>query len=229
MTSVSRRKFLEAGTAGLLGTAGLVSIVSSQQTQVSLPPAQTGGHEGHSGLSMPGVTGDVDHAANGFNPTDLLTDFDYGKVSTLPNGQTLREYRHHRSRQDDRDRPRHSSSRPGRTTGASPARRSAPPKAIASASTSSTAPPTRTRCTFTAFTRATMDGVYEAGADRAARFTYEFDAEPFGLHLYHCHVAPLAKHIAKGLYGAFIIDPKAGRPQGRSRVRDGDERLRHRL
>ncbi len=40
---------------------------------------------------------------------------------------------------------------------------------------------------------------------------YEFDAEPFGLHLYHCHVRPLAEHIAKGLYGAFIVDPKGGR------------------
>ena len=43
-------------------------------------------------------------------------------------------------------------------------------------------------------------------------FTYEFDAEPFGLHLYHCHTGPLADHIHKGLYGAFIIDPKKGRP-----------------
>jgi FtsP/CotA-like multicopper oxidase with cupredoxin domain len=44
------------------------------------------------------------------------------------------------------------------------------------------------------------------------RFTYEFDAEPFGLHLYHCHAVPLKRHIHKGLYGAFIIDPKGGRP-----------------
>ena len=29
---------------------------------------------------------------NGFNPSDILTDFDYGEVSTLENGQTLREY-----------------------------------------------------------------------------------------------------------------------------------------
>ena len=42
--------------------------------------------------------------------------------------------------------------------------------------------------------------------------TYEFDATPFGLHLYHCHTMPLAEHIAKGLYGAFMIDPKQGRP-----------------
>ena len=44
-------------------------------------------------------------------------------------------------------------------------------------------------------------------------FTYEFDAVPFGLHLYHCHASPLAAHIAKGLYGAFIIDPKEPRPR----------------
>ena len=43
--------------------------------------------------------------------------------------------------------------------------------------------------------------------------TYEFDAEPFGLHLYHCHVNPLAEHIARGMYGAFIVDPKEGRPE----------------
>ena len=27
------------------------------------------------------------------------------------------------------------------------------------------------------------------------------------MHLYHCHSTPLKKHIHKGLYGAFIIDP----------------------
>jgi FtsP/CotA-like multicopper oxidase with cupredoxin domain len=43
-------------------------------------------------------------------------------------------------------------------------------------------------------------------------FTYEFDAEPFGLHLYHCHTVPLKRHIHKGLYGVFIVDPKDDRP-----------------
>jgi manganese oxidase len=42
-------------------------------------------------------------------------------------------------------------------------------------------------------------------------FLYEFDAEPAGLHLYHCHAVPLKRHIHKGLYGAFIIDPAGGR------------------
>ena len=31
--------------------------------------------------------------------------------------------------------------------------------------------------------------------------------------MYHCHVRPLAEHIAKGLYGAFIVDPEGGREQ----------------
>jgi manganese oxidase len=42
-------------------------------------------------------------------------------------------------------------------------------------------------------------------------FVYEFDAEPAGMHLYHCHASPLKRHIHKGLYGVFIIDPKPGR------------------
>jgi FtsP/CotA-like multicopper oxidase with cupredoxin domain len=40
-------------------------------------------------------------------------------------------------------------------------------------------------------------------------FVYEFDADPFGLHLYHCHTVPLKRHIHKGLYGAFIVDPRS--------------------
>jgi FtsP/CotA-like multicopper oxidase with cupredoxin domain len=44
------------------------------------------------------------------------------------------------------------------------------------------------------------------------KFVYEFDAEPFGTHLYHCHAAPLKRHIHKGLYGVFIVDPKTPRP-----------------
>jgi FtsP/CotA-like multicopper oxidase with cupredoxin domain len=44
-------------------------------------------------------------------------------------------------------------------------------------------------------------------------FVYEFDAEPFGMHLYHCHAVPLKRHIHKGLYGVFIVDPKKPRPE----------------
>ena len=41
---------------------------------------------------------------------------------------------------------------------------------------------------------------------------YEFDAQPYGVHPYHCHIAPVTRHIGKGLYGLLIIDPQKGRP-----------------
>ena len=52
----------------------------------------------------------------------------------------------------------------------------------------------------------------------ATRFTYEFPARPYGMHLYHCHATPLKKHIHKGLYGAFIIDPPEPRPPAQELV-----------
>jgi FtsP/CotA-like multicopper oxidase with cupredoxin domain len=55
-----------------------------------------------------------------------------------------------------------------------------------------------------------MDGVFEI-VDPGETFTYEFPARPSGMHLYHCHSTPLKKHIHKGLYGAFIIDPATPR------------------
>ena len=53
---------------------------------------------------------------------------------------------------------------------------------------------------------ANMDGVFEI-VNPGSRLEYEFPARPYGMHLYHCHATPLKKHIHKGLYGAFIIDP----------------------
>ena len=55
-----------------------------------------------------------------------------------------------------------------------------------------------------------MDGVFEI-VPSGGEFTYEFEARPAALQLYHCHSSPLKKHIHKGLYGAFIIDPKEPR------------------
>jgi FtsP/CotA-like multicopper oxidase with cupredoxin domain len=57
---------------------------------------------------------------------------------------------------------------------------------------------------------ASMDGVPGVGAGEinpGEETIYEFDAFPFGCHLYHCHANPLKRHIHKGLYGAFVIDP----------------------
>ena len=59
-----------------------------------------------------------------------------------------------------------------------------------------------------------MDGaLHGQEVQPGGTFVYEFDADPFGLHLYHCHTVPLKRHIHKGLYGTFLIDPRGGRPQ----------------
>jgi manganese oxidase len=62
-----------------------------------------------------------------------------------------------------------------------------------------------------------MDGVFEV-VTPGNSFTYEFPARPYGMHLYHCHATPLKKHIHKGLYGAFIIDPPKPRPPAQELV-----------
>ena len=58
---------------------------------------------------------------------------------------------------------------------------------------------------------ANMDGVFEV-VPAGKSFTYEFIAEPFGVFPYHCHMMPLRKHIARGLYGTLIVDPGTPRP-----------------
>ena len=41
---------------------------------------------------------------------------------------------------------------------------------------------------------------------------YRFEAGPVGLHPYHCHVPPYARHMRKGMYGTMIVDPLEPRP-----------------
>ncbi len=62
---------------------------------------------------------------------------------------------------------------------------------------------------FHGFHSAEMDGSMPGQlVPPGGSFVYEFTAEPFGIHLYHCHAYPSSTHIAKGLYGAYIVDPK---------------------
>ncbi|MBZ8183120.1 multicopper oxidase domain-containing protein [Oscillatoria salina IIICB1] len=50
-----------------------------------------------------------------------------------------------------------------------------------------------------------MDGVEPIRHGKT--FVYEFEAKPYGVHPYHCHIAPVTRHISKGLYGLLIVDP----------------------
>ena len=52
---------------------------------------------------------------------------------------------------------------------------------------------------------------FERALEPGEEFVYEFDARPFGCHLYHCHALPLKRHMHKGMYGLFVIDPDPAR------------------
>ncbi len=205
---LTRREFIKSGALALLGVGGAATF-SQVGAKGRQAPLAHGGHE-----AMPGTVGEVNHEGNGFNPTDILTDFDYGEVSSLENGQTLREYRISAVNKIIEVAPgieypawTYNGRIPGPTI-----RCSEGDHIRITFANGGTHPHTMH---FHGIHTSEMDGVPGAGPgviEPGETFTYEFDAEPFGLHLYHCHAFPLARHIAKGLYGAFIIDPQGGRP-----------------
>jgi FtsP/CotA-like multicopper oxidase with cupredoxin domain len=174
-------------------------------------PAEHAGHDAAGGLGGPTFrTGrPIDHAANGFNPTDLLRDFDTGTTSVLPDGRTLREWKIYATDHEIEVAPgvrfpawTFNSRVPG------PMLRANAGDVLRVQFTNGSAHPHTMH--FHGIHPAEMDGVPGIGAGiiaPGARTTYTFDAEPFGLHLYHCHVGPLAEHIARGMYGTFLIDP----------------------
>ena len=43
-------------------------------------------------------------------------------------------------------------------------------------------------------------------------FTFRFKAGDPGVFMYHCGTKPVLAHIANGMYGAIIVEPKAGLP-----------------
>ena len=51
-----------------------------------------------------------------------------------------------------------------------------------------------------------------------ASFTFEWTARYPGVFMYHCGTPPVLMHIGDGMYGAIIVDPKAGRPKAREFV-----------
>lgn len=214
-SNVSRRKFIGLGlgaTAGVVG-ASLISQAARAQGSTDNPPGEDSGNV--NGMEM--LVGKVDHARNGFDPMRILVDWDYGKVSTLPSGQRLREYTISAGDQEVEIAPgiffpawTYNGRIPGPTI-----RCTEGDRIRINFANFGTHPHTMH---FHGFHSAEMDGVPGVGRGEinpGESFVYEFDADPFGCHLYHCHAAALKRHIHKGLYGAFIIDPKAGRTPAR--------------
>ncbi len=213
--TLSRRDFLKIGTVSTLGAAGLAALQQELQAsaQVQPQPAASGDHADmdHSLHGRNMTTGDVDTTSPGaFDPVKYLTNFNYGdRVSTLPNGQTLREWDIFAADKEIEVAPgiffpawTYNGQVPG------PTFRCAEGDHLRFNFLNASAHPHTIH----------FHGIHPPGMDGLApllnsgeRFTYEFDAKPFGLHLYHCHTPPLKRHIHKGLYGTFIIDPPGGR------------------
>jgi len=147
-----------------------------------------------------------------FDPMEYLREFNYGQVSKLPNGKTLREFTI--IAEDDKIME-------------------VSPGVFYNAWTfNGTVPGPTIRATegdivkinfinngskehtmhFHGIHPAEMDGVFEPVGGGGGQFVYEFEAGPVGVHPYHCHVMPLEEHIVHGLYGVFIVDPKESRP-----------------
>jgi FtsP/CotA-like multicopper oxidase with cupredoxin domain len=214
---LARRDFLRLG---LGGTASLASAAwMAQATQGNSEHAMLHGnnHVDHGQMLL---VGQVNHEANGFDPLQILVDWDYGKASALPTGQTLREYDIVAVDKEIEIAPGlffPAWTFDGRIPG--PTIRCTEGDRLRIRLTNAGSHPHTLH--FHGIHRAEMDGVSGVGPGEikpGESFTYEFDAEPFGCHLYHCHAQPLKRHIHKGLYGAFIVDPKVGRPPAREFV-----------
>jgi FtsP/CotA-like multicopper oxidase with cupredoxin domain len=228
VSRISRRRLLAAGAAGaalpvahqLVPHQGLHHALEGAEASTD---AEHGAHAVHGGGNLgptfrQGET--VDHAANGFNPTELLRDFDWGKTRRLASGRLLREWTLVAADKEIEVAPGvhyPAWTYNGRVPG--PTLRCREGELLRVRFVNASEHPHTIH--FHGLHPAEMDGVPGVGAgliEKGAETTYEFDARPFGIHLYHCHAGPLAEHIARGLYGAFIVDPKQGRP-------DADELL----
>ena len=211
---LSRRSVLGAG--GLALAAGVAGIARGQSDDgiahapvKTVPAGATARHHaGHGGML---TVGEVDPVRNGFDPTQILTDWDRGRVSTLPDGRKLRDF-------DIVAEDKEIEIAPGivfpawtfngRVPG--PTLRVTEGDRVRIRFVNAGSHPHSMH--FHGIHAARMDGVPGAGeAAPGESFVYEFDAFPFGCHLYHCHSVPLKRHIHKGLYGAFIVDPDPAR------------------
>ena len=166
---------------------------------------------GHSGFAGDNAT--VDPKVNGFDPSAILRDFDWGQTRRLGDGRTLRTWELVAYDKEIEIVPgvKYAAwTYNGRVPGPTLRAREGDLLRIHFVN-AGTHPHT---IHFHGIHPAEVDGTPGVGRGLiqvGEEFTYEFEARPFGLHLYHCHASPLAGHIAKGLYGAFIVDPPEGR------------------
>lgn len=208
----SRRGFLKTTITGLAGLVGWKTLArATQQTQVQPHgmPMPEHRYHGQSPSIDPNVFPKLD-------PMKFLTHFEYGTVSRLQTGQVVREYTLTAIDREIEVAPgvffpawTYNGSVPG------PTLRCAEGDLLRIRFRNEGSMPHTIH--FHGIHPANMDGVFEI-IDPRSEYLYEFVAKPFGLFLYHCHMVPIKKHIHKGLYGTFIVDPKTPRPRAREFV-----------
>jgi FtsP/CotA-like multicopper oxidase with cupredoxin domain len=216
---LDRRSVLYGGVA-LSGSAVATAALSGAGSSGAAPHAGHGpsaviapraapGHHGTHGNMI--TVGDVDGARNGFDPSAMLTEWDVGEVSILPDGRTLRSFAVTGIDKEIEIAPGiffPAWTYNGRVPG--PTLRVTEGDRVRIVFRNSGSHPHSMH--FHGIHSARMDGVLGAGViEPGGQFVYEFDAYPFGCHLYHCHALPLKRHMHKGMYGAFIIDPDPAR------------------
>ncbi len=150
------------------------------------------------------------------DPDNFLHEFNYGRVSTLPDGTTLREFTIFGEDVEVEVAPgvffnawTYNGTIPGPTI------RVTEGDLVRIMFINNSEHPHTMH--FHGIHQGDMDGVFEI-VGPGGRIVYEFTAEPFGLFLYHCHVSPIAEHLNRGLYGAYIVDPKTPRPPANEMV-----------
>ena len=195
---------------GGVGVAGAAAIGASGSAG-----AANGGdsHSSDHGASSHGNFGPVnEYQSGGFDPHSFLTEFDRGEVvGERENGGVIREFDF-----DARDVPIEIA--PGVSFDAWAFNGQVPGPTIRVTEGD------LIRVNFTNSSRhahtihphvknlnPVMDGVPQNGPgvldNTDPTFTYEWEADPAGVHFYHCHSLPLKEHIHRGLYGAIVIDP----------------------
>src|SRR5215217_6029909 len=217
---LSRRRLLGGAAAAGAALPALHQAIPHHGLHAAVDDAfaqdgHGGGHDIHGGGRgvqplHAGAVGTVDPKRNGFDPQELLRDFDEGRVV---NG--VREWELVAEEKTIEVAPGvhyDAWAYNGRVPG--PTLRAREGERLRIRFTNGAQHPHTVH--FHGIHTARVDGVPGVGLgniDPGESTTYEFEARPLGLHLYHCHTMPLAEHIAKGLYGAFVIDPKRGRAE----------------
>ncbi len=202
---ISRRDFLRGGIGGGVGAA--VATGAASASALAAGDGQSGTYAGgaHGGKNI--TVGEVNHDENGFEPNDLLTTWETGELTIEADGRKVRSFEIVAVNKEIEIAPGikfPAWTYNGRVPG--PALRATEGEWLRLRFANHGTHPHSMH--FHGIHAARMDGVPGAGmVNPGDEFTYEMPAKPFGCHLYHCHAPPLKRHMHKGLYGAFVIDP----------------------